>query len=311
MIFCSSIFKTQAEELIQKFLKHLAYTKRLAHCTIQSYSSDLLQLQSFWKELESSVESISLQDIVKKFVMKLLYNKELGTKTIARKISCLKSFKKFLNAQEYSLDLPIKCPKVKKKIPTVLTEEEISLILDQQQEPYPLQYRDKAILELLYATGIRCNELINIKLENIVWEEKYILIKQGKGNKDRIVLFGNKAYKALKQYINCERIKTDNNAYLFLSTQNNRLSTRTIQRILENVKNVHPQIKTITPHILRHSFATHMLARGASLRTVQELLGHSNLTTTELYTHVDKTEMANFLEKNHPLQNVLYKKAAK
>ncbi len=301
MTLCSTIFMNEANELFNQFFQHISYIKRLSFCTIKSYKTDLNQLSKYWKDTESSKTKISLQDATKKFVMSLLYNKSLSSKSISRKISCLKSFKNFLASQEYLLEIPIKFPKVKKNSPSVLHEEEINSILSHQNmsENNNLTLRNAAIMELLYSTGIRCSELINIKRSDINWENKYILIRQGKGGKDRIVLFGNFAKEKLQKLLNA----TSDKEFIFTNANGSRISQRSIQRILEEVKKEFPNIKTLTPHTLRHSFATHMLARGASLRTVQELLGHNSLLTTELYTHIDKSEMAKFFDSHHPIQN--------
>jgi integrase/recombinase XerC len=166
--------------------------------------------------------------------------------------------------------------------------------------------RDKAILEILYSTGARCNELVNIKSKDIDFAERFIKICQGKGGKERIVVYGKSAEEKIEKYLSLERFKQDpnnSNDYLFLNSNGSRLTTRSIQRILENFKKFLPAGKELSPHTLRHSFATHMLSAGACIRVVQELLGHSNLLTTELYTQISQTEMAKFLDEHHPLQD--------
>ncbi len=239
-----------------------------------------------------------------------MFNKKIDKTTISRKISCLKSFEKFLHSQNINLNINLIRPKLNKKLPIYLTIEEVSYLLD-QVKPEDLNtnspYRDLAILEILYATGIRCSELINIKLFHIDLEQKTIRVI-GKGNKERIVLFGDKAKDKLEEYISKERPECEKlNSYLFLNKDLNYLSTRTIQRVIAKFRAFLKIKRNITPHKLRHSFATHMLNSGADLRIVQELLGHKSLSSTEKYTHVTTKELAELCKTVHPINNIINK----
>ena len=298
----------QARSLIDEFLQHLLYERRLADNTAMAYASDLNQLLTFWEKLEHGHHKIFLQEAVKQFLLSLFYNKELKALSIARKISSLRCFKKYLAGKGYSVEITAKNPRTKRKLPAIAEIKDLIYLLDDLpaaalNAKFPL--RDKAILELLYATGVRCNELVNIKLSHVYFAQRAIKICMGKGGKERMVLYGNAAAAKLKDYLENERTALTSNitsSYLFAGTHGERMTTRTVQRVLENFRRFLPANKNLSPHTLRHSFATHMLAAGANLRTVQELLGHSNLLTTELYTQVSQTEMAKFLEEQHPLQ---------
>lgn len=298
------------KKLLKDFLDHLLYEKRVADHTATAYLSDLWHMVDFWiKEEKASSGAKFLQEIVKKFAMSLFYNKELNAKSIARKVSSLKSFQKYLSRIGLSLDISIKNPKTQKKLPAVAETSDLLFLLDQlpdQELGSALPMRDKAILEVLYSTGARCNELVNIKSKDIDFSERFIKICQGKGGKERLVIYGKAAEYKIEKYLRLERFKQDpsnSNEYLFLNSSGSRLTTRSIQRILENFKRFLPVGKELSPHTLRHSFATHMLSAGACIRVVQELLGHSNLLTTELYTQISQTEMTKFLNENHPLQD--------
>jgi len=218
-------------------------------------------------------------------------------------------FNNFLQAQGIPLTLSIKSPRLDRKLPIILTVDEIFFLLDSikaKDLPTRYPYRDKAIFELIYATGVRCCELTNIKLTNISFDEKVIRI-MGKGRKERIVLFGNKATQMLEKYLTVERpslIKDPTQPYLFLNYAGGQLTTRSVQRIFEMFRHLLHIDRTLTPHKIRHSFATHLLHEGVDLRIIQELLGHKTIATTEIYTQVSNQQLAKMCDEKHPLNKL-------
>ncbi len=175
-----------------------------------------------------------------------------------------------------------------------------------EELPTKYPYRDRAILELLYATGVRCSELSGIQIQDIDVNAKSLRVK-GKGNKQRIVLFGSKAKQALDNYLRYERVdlaRKDSSSFLFLNTQGKQLMQRSIQRVCEMFRSFLKIDRNLTPHKLRHSFATHLLNQGVDLRIIQELLGHKTLATTEVYTHVSSAQLARTCDQTHPLNSM-------
>lgn len=237
-----------------------------------------------------------------------LFHKKIDKSSVARKLSCFTSFERFLRTQGIRLQLKLKRPKVEKKLPVYLSVDEIFHLLDaipdhEMQSKRPV--RDKAILELLYATGVRCSELVNIRIKDIDMANKTIRII-GKGNKERVVLFGEKAKQKLLSYMDVERPRAyspDEN--LFLTIRCGPVNSRAVQRIIEGFRKFLSIDRPLSPHKIRHSFATHLLNQGTDLRIVQELLGHKSLSSTEKYTHVSLDQLAKICDNNHPLTKFL------
>lgn len=258
---------------------------------------------------------LALRQIIERHLVSLFY-KKIDKSSIARKFSCFKSFERFLRTQGIVLNLKLQRPRLDKKLPIYLSIDEINYLLDNipikdLHTKKPL--RDTAIFELLYATGIRCSELTAIKLKDIDLTNKTIRI-WGKGRKERIVLFGRKAQKKLQDYLTKERKSImsrtkskniNNNEPLFVNSIGAPLTSRTIQRIVSMFRTFLKLDRHITPHKLRHSFATHLLNQGADLRIVQELLGHKTLSSTEKYTHVSLEELARMCDNIHPINTSL------
>ena len=281
------LFKKKLEE----FLMHIDVEKNFSQHTHRAYESDLVQFYKFWHRISKKNHvSLGMKRALERFFI-FLYHKKITNNSIARKISCFQSFEKFLTKQGIVLKLNLTRPRIGQKLPICLSVNEIFYLLDDVNEeklPTRKPYRDKAIFELLYATGIRCSEIVNIKLYDIDFSQKTIRIL-GKGKKERFVLFGTQAQKQLETYLNIERSKSSSlDEYLFLNLQNEQLTSRSIQRIIAMFRQFLKLKKTITPHKLRHSFATHLLGQGADLRIVQELLGHTTLASTEKYTQYTK-----------------------
>jgi site-specific recombinase XerD len=295
----------------EKFLIYLDVEKNLAENTYRAYDGDLNQFITFWQD-QLSIEAeknLSLRQIIERYLVSLFY-KKIDKSTIARKFSCFKSFERFMRSQGITLALNLKRPRLDKKLPIYLSVDEIFHLLDEiKDSDLPTKYpmRDKAIFELLYATGIRCSELINIQFKDIDMHNKSIRIR-GKGRSERMVLFGQKAHEKLMRYLQFERPRTHTmDEYLFLNYRATKLTSRTIQRIFEMFRKFLAIERNITPHKIRHSFATHLLNQGTDLRIVQELLGHKTLSSTEKYTHVSLEDLSRMCDTKHPLRTVLNK----
>lgn len=295
------------EVLVKKedFLVHLDVERNVALNTYKSYQYDLNQLCTFWQTYQQKNPPISLQQILEKFFMHL-HHKKVQKSSIARKIACFQSFAKYLHSCNISINLKLTPPRLEKKLPTYLTVDEVAYILDSMpDEAFTSKrpIRDRAIIELLYATGIRCSELTSIMLSDINFDQKTILVI-GKGSKERVVLFGQKAKVALLTYLQTERLQdlnNKNNPALFITQQATAISSRYVQIILQSISKKLPFKKTITPHKLRHSFATHLLNAGMNLRALQELLGHASLSTTERYTHIAAKDLHELYQTINPM----------
>lgn len=292
-------FTTKKDE----FLIYLEVEKNFSEHTQKAYKSDLEQFLYFWQKITAQTkETLTLRETLDRFFV-ALYNKNISKNSIARKISCFKSFSKFLKKYGIILKLHLQRPRIDKKLPVYLSIDEIFYLLDSVENhllPTRKPYRDKAIFELLYATGIRCSELVNIKIADIDFELKTIRI-MGKGKRERLALFGEKAKNILHDYLKTERVAcNDLQERLFLNYRNEALTTRSVQRIIEMFRVFLKVKRNITPHKLRHSFATHLLNQKTDLRVVQELLGHRTLASTEQYTHVTDYELAELYDTIHP-----------
>lgn len=299
------------QEKKDEFLIYIEVERNLSENTQRAYQSDLEQFLLFWKSIDQREKiNFTMRQIVERFFVSL-YHKKIDKSSIARKISCFQSFTKFLKTQGINLSLKLARPRLDKKLPVFLSIDEIFHLLDtvhNDELDTRRPYRDKAILELLYATGMRCSELVTITLSTINLDYKTIRIF-GKGKKERIVLFGTKAHEKIIDYLTHERPPADSvNEILFLNYRNEPLTTRSIQRIFEMFRKFLRTKGTITPHKIRHSFATHLLNQGADLRVVQELLGHQSLASTEKYTHVSSTQLAEMCDTLHPFNTMMKKK---
>lgn len=290
-----------------QFLQFITLERNLSKNTLKSYKSDLNLFTTFWIKIqEPEPEKLPFRRALERYFVNL-FHKKIDKSSVARKISCFKSVEQFLHSLGIKIDLKLKRPRVDKKLPTYLTVDEIFYLLDgikNEQLPSTHPIRDKAIFELLYATGIRCSELCAITMQDIDLSEKVIKIK-GKGNKERYVLFGKKAQERLTQYLDKERPTVhDKTDPLFVSHVNEQLNQRTVQRVVKMFRTFLTGNKNITPHKIRHSFATHLLNQGADLRVVQELLGHATLASTEKYTHVTNAQLQDMCDALHPINDM-------
>lgn len=292
------------------FITYLRIEKNLSDHTVRAYESDLKQFFNFWNQLgPDDKKLLSTRQIIERYLVNL-FHKKIDKSTIARKFSCFKSFEKFLKTQGIVLKLKLQRPRLDKKLPIYLSVDEIFYLLDtiaDDQLPTKKPSRDKAIFELLYATGVRCSELVAIRFKDLDMAGRTIRII-GKGKRERIVLFGQKAHDKLQQYLDNERPRpADVNEHLFLNNRTEPLTVRTVQRIFEMFRSFLKFEKHITPHKIRHSFATHLLNQGVDLRTVQELLGHKTLSSTEKYTHVSLEDLTKLCDTIHPMSGKLKK----
>lgn len=290
-------------ENINEFLKYLYGIKNYSDYTITSYKDDLNIFMTFCKTKNINDISKIKYKILREY-LSYLYQKNYSKKTISRNLSTLRSFFKYLIGENIIMDNPmllISNPKLDKKLPKFLYYEELEQILNIPNKEEPLGQRDSVIMELLYSTGVRVSELVNIKMKDINFSDKKIKIL-GKGNKERYVLYGSYLEQILKLYINDGRKKLlkANNYYLILNNRGNNLTTRGIREIINRIIKQGSLEFNISPHVFRHTFATHMLENGAELRYVQELLGHENLSTTQIYTHVTNERLRSVYLNTHP-----------
>ncbi|KJS87528.1 MAG: hypothetical protein JM58_04105 [Peptococcaceae bacterium BICA1-8] len=290
--------------LFDNYINYLSIEKGYSTHTLTAYSKDLKQFFEFFKERKDFLYIITYLDI--RQYLAFLQSRGINRSTQARKLTAIRSFFKYLKRNKHITNNPsetISSPKKIKKIPTILTEGEITKLLDQSFiTEDPLTIRDKAIFELLYSSGLRVSELVSLKIEDI--NSNYHLVRvMGKGNKERIVPFGNKAWEAVEKYLSSSRHlleKKEEVVVLFLNHQGKKLTTRGIRYIIDKYVTKAALSIKISPHVFRHSFATHLLDNGADLRVVQELLGHINLSTTQIYTHVSKARIQQIYKKAHP-----------
>lgn len=284
---------------IDLFISYLLIDKKYSQHTIDSYTNDLNKFSSY---INKPVAQINKDDIIG--ILKKLNDENLSNSSINHFVTVLRSFYKFLvinNIVKENIMNFISSPKREKHLPKVLSEEEIDNLLN-----IPLNdafsYRNKAIIELMYATGLRVSELVNLKVNDI--DLNMALLKTlGKGSKERIIPLGDYALNYLKLYINEYRsllIKKNLNDYLFLNNHGNKLTRQGLFKMLDKLANEQGIKTEISPHTLRHSFATHLLNGGADLRSIQELLGHSDISTTQIYMHVSNQKLNEDYHKFHP-----------
>jgi len=292
------------KDKISSFLDYLKNERNFSQHTYGNYALDLKQLDSFLDERKMSDISSFTRTDARAFLVKLEEG-GLSRKSIARKISCYRSFYSYLiklkliKTNHWS---GVSLPKIIKKLPNFLYPEEIDLLLGAPNLKSPSGLRDKAVLEVLYASGMRVSELVKLNISDVDKDDGEILVS-GKGSKERIVLIGSPAMAALKDYIKYGRsklVKSTSNRAIFLGRFGTRITSRSVERIIQKHIKKAGIDKKITPHSLRHSFATHMLERGADLRTVQELLGHASLSTTQIYTHITKERLKTVYDGAHP-----------
>ena len=287
---------------IDDFIDYLEYERNYSNNTIIAYRNNVMQLIEYLND--NKIDDIKKvdYDTIRNY-LSYLHGKKYEAKSISRMISSLRSFFKYLKANNIISNNPmllISNPKVEKKLPKYLTINEVEKILNTPDMSDSVGIRDAFILELLYVSGIRVSELVNIKLSDVETSEKKIKIL-GKGSKERYVLYGSRCEELLNKYM-CVRnrfLKYPNEC-LILSKTGRKLNTREVRNIINRIKTKAGVDISISPHTFRHTFATHMLNEGADLRAVQELLGHENLSTTTIYTHLTNEKLRRTYLDTHP-----------
>jgi len=297
------------ENFLRDYMTMLKVERNLARNSLESYERDLQQYHQYLKtELKlKTIRNVTLGHI-RSFVRKLS-NRGLAANSIKRAVSSIRTYHNFLSAEGHMKDNPaqlLDTPKIPRKLPNVLTIQEIDKILGIIPENAPMAQRDLAIFELMYSCGLRVTELCDFKTSDILWDSEMIRV-QGKGSKQRFVPIGPIARENLKNYLNRERNtladKNPNVAEVFLSRNGRKLTRMMIWVLLKKWTESAEVKKEVSPHTLRHSFATHLLEGGADLRSVQEMLGHTDITTTQIYTHLDKEHLKEVHRTYHPRFN--------
>ncbi|MCM3617453.1 site-specific tyrosine recombinase XerD [Sutcliffiella horikoshii] len=293
------------QDQLKDFIHFLVVEKGLATNTVVSYERDLKSYLLYLNKVEeiSSWDDVNRATIIQ--FLKFLNEKGKSSKTIARHIASTRSFHQFLLRERVTTQDPtvhIDRPKQEQKLPQVLSVEEVQALLEAPELSKPFGKRDKAMLELLYATGMRVSELITLNISDVHMTMGFVRCI-GKGNKERIIPLGKMAQDAIAVYIEESRsqlTKKKTTDALFVNLYGNRLTRQGFWKILKKLTKEAGIEKELTPHTLRHSFATHLLENGADLRAVQEMLGHADISTTQIYTHVTKTRMKDVYSMFHP-----------
>ena len=292
------------ESSIKEFKYYLRIERSLADNTIQSYLKDINKLADYCNQLKIDEKNVKVNDI-RNFINHL-NNDKISARSQARIISGIKAFYKYLILEDYIKDDPtllIENPKIGLKLPEVLSVNEIEIIISSIDLSKKHGQRNKAIIETLYSCGLRVTELINLKISNINFKEEYIKVI-GKGNKERLTPIGSNALKYIQIYVNEVRIHQKINKghedIVFLNNRGSTLSRVMIFTLIKNTLEKCGIKKKVSPHTFRHSFATHLIEGGADLRAVQEMLGHESITTTEIYTHLDKDYLRSNIMQFHP-----------
>ena len=299
------------EQYLENFIHFLIIERNLAENTIEAYANDLRKYIVFLEGRKVfDPEKIEISDIIA-FVTDL-YKQDLSSLTIARNLSAIRMFHRFLLSEGIvSKNVPdkIDSPKLSRKLPVVLDQFEIARLLEQPDETTVLGIRDRAMLETAYATGVRVSELLNMQLDDILWQEQLVRVV-GKGSKMRLIPIGGQALAAIDRYLTESRplILKVETPVLFLNSRGKPMSRMGFWKILQKYALSAHISRAISPHTIRHSFATHLLEGGADLRAVQEMLGHVSITTTQIYTHLDREYLKEIHRTFHPREREFYTK---
>lgn len=291
---------------LEDYLHFLKVERQLAENTLSSYEIDLLAYIKAMKNLHiGTIDKITRQDIL--LYLQQMYDEEKSARTISRHISSIRSFHQFLLREKVTVKDPtihLELPKVEQKLPRILSMDEVEQLIDAPDCSKPQGVRDQALLELLYGTGMRVSELVDLNLDDLHLTMGFVRVF-GKGGKERIIPLGNKAIESCTRYVNEARrqfiikAKAPTDA-LFVNMRGSRLTRQGCWKLIKahglkaNIQ------KELTPHILRHSFATHLIENGADLRAVQEMLGHADISTTQIYTHVSRSRLKEVYSQFHP-----------
>lgn len=290
------------EKQVKLFLEFLQNKKKLSDNTLQSYKRDIIQYQNYLEENGINYAKVSKEDI-KAY---LNYLKQIGKKpsTISRNLASIRSFYQFSIRNKKIKNDPtedVQSPKIEKRVPSVLTAQEVELLLEQPKDVDLKGTRDKAMLEFAYATGMRVTEIINLNIEDVNLEGEYVICRVG--SKQRNIPLGSLSLKALKEYIDEARpilIRNEKEKALFVNVNGQRLTRQGFWKIVKYYKEQAHITKDITPHVLRHSFATHLLQNGADLKAIQTMLGHSDISSTQVYMQFQDPGLKDIYQKAHP-----------
>ena len=290
------------ERQLKYFFDFLENDKKLSDNTLQSYKRDLKQFKRYIEACEINYNHVKEEDI--KDYIKELQEEGKKASSISRCIASIRSFYQFvLKRKKIKVDptANIQSPKIEKRVPSVLTSKEVELLLDQPKDVDLKGTRDKAMLEFAYATGMRVTEIISLNIDDVNLEEGYVTCKTG--NKQRTIPLGTMSLNALKEYVDDARdvlIKNDDEKALFVNVNGGRLTRQGFWKIIKYYKEQEHITKDITPHVLRHSFATHLLQNGADLKAIQTMLGHSDISSTQVYMQFQDEGLKNIYKKAHP-----------
>jgi integrase/recombinase XerD len=289
-----------SKKALDDFISYIAVEKGLSKNTVSAYKADILKFIGFAEKKHMVLENFEHRDITD-FLWEIK-TRGLKSRSIYRLIASLRQFYKFLNSENLIKNNPafyLLSPKIYENLPSALTFEEISTLLNSVNDSDEMHIRNRAMLELMYATGMRVSELVNLKFSNINLEDCFLRII-GKGSKERLIPFGRKARDFINIYLRKRKPAISEDDSIFISRLGKKLSRVEFWRQLKNIAKNLGIAKNITPHTLRHSFASHLLAGGADIRFVQEMLGHASIITTQIYTHLDKSKIVQQHKKFHP-----------
>ena len=290
------------EKQLKLFFDFLENGKKLSDNTLQSYKRDLTQFETYLKENKLNYNKLKTEDI--RNYIQYLHENGKKASTISRSLASIRSFYQYeVKNRKVKVDPTegIQSPKIEKRVPSVLTSKEVELLLEQPKNVDLKGTRDKAMLEFAYATGMRVTEIISLDIDNVNLEEGYVVCKNGE--KQRTIPLGKMSLKALKDYIENARefiIRDENETALFVNINGKRLTRQGFWKIIKYYKEQAHLTKDITPHVLRHSFATHLLQNGADLKAIQSMLGHSDISSTQVYMQFQDEGIKNVYRKAHP-----------
>ena len=290
------------EKQLKQFFKFLELNKKASNNTLQSYKRDLMQFENYLDKNQIKYNKVTAED-VKKYLDELK-NQNKKPSTISRTIASIRAFYQYEVKNKKTIEDPtenIQSPKIEKRTPCILTSEEVELLLEQPKDVDLKGTRDKAMLEFAYATGMRVTEIISLNIEDVNLEEGTVICQNG--SKQRIIPLGKMSLNALKEYIEQARnilVKSDKEQALFVNLNGRRLTRQGFWKIIKYYQEQANITKDITPHTLRHSFATHLLQNGADLKSIQMMLGHSDISSTQVYMQFQNGGLNDIYKKAHP-----------
>ncbi len=287
---------------ISKFKRHIETERQLSPHSCSNYLRDLSKLQTFCKD-SGLTELDQIKDFHLRQFLSILRRKGLSNKSIQRWLSSLRTFFRYCQRERYVKQNPcetIQAPKAEKKLPKTLDVDQVSQLIEFKGDDF-ICSRDRAILELVYSSGLRLSELVGLDITHLDLRQQNLRVEHGKGDKSRDLPIGRYAIKAIQDWLKQRKlIVKDGEHALFISQRGNRISTRSVQDRFAKIGAQQGLRQRLHPHMLRHSFASHMLESSGDLRAVQELLGHSDISTTQIYTHLDFQHLAKVYDKAHP-----------